>query len=354
MDFIDEVKQFADKVQSIKDQLLTEEATKHAVILPFLQMLGYNVFDPTEVVPEFTADVGIKKGERVDYAIMNGGKPAILIEVKPIDDPLTTHDNQLYRYFTVTESKFAILTNGVLYKFFSDIQEPNKMDDTPFLVFNLFDIKEGHVPELKKFKKESFNVDELSTAAATLKYTNKVKEMFDGEIKEPSEDLIRFFLREIYSGKATQNVIERFRPIIKRALGQYMNELINDKLKAAIDATTNTPEQTEEIQPEPPQQEEKQLVTTVQELEAYFIVKFICKELVEQKRLTYKDTMSYFTVLYDGNTRKWVCRFFLEGNQKMMILPKEDKSELKIVLKDVDDIYKHRDKILEVVKRYVA
>src|SRR5690554_1089290 len=161
MDFIDEIKQFSSKVQKIKDHIQTEESTKHSLVLPFIQLLGYNVFDPKEVVPEFTADVGIKKGEKVDYAIMVDGQPTILIEVKNIDDPLKGHENQLYRYFSVTPAKFAILTNGIVYKFFSDIQETNKLDDIPFLEFNLLDLKDAIITELKKFKKESYDAEKL-------------------------------------------------------------------------------------------------------------------------------------------------------------------------------------------------
>lgn len=153
MDFVDQVKVFSSKAQNLIPHLKTEEATKQSLVLPFLQILGYNVFDPSEVVPEFTADVGTKKGERVDYAIMMGGKPSILIEAKPVHDPLTGHDSQPFRYFTTTTAKFAVLTNGALYKFFSDLQEPNKMDDFPFLEFNLLDPRDSVVTEVKKFHK---------------------------------------------------------------------------------------------------------------------------------------------------------------------------------------------------------
>ncbi len=161
MDFVDALRQFARKIEALAQQIKTEEATKHSLILPLIQLLGYDVFDPNEVVPEFTSDVGTKKGEKVDYAIMVKHKPAILIEAKPYGDPLTTHDSQLFRYFAATEAKFAILTNGTLYKFYSDLQEPNKMDDTPFLEFDMLNIKEALVPELKKFHKENFDPDSL-------------------------------------------------------------------------------------------------------------------------------------------------------------------------------------------------
>ena len=101
-----------------KENIQTEEATKMAFIAPFLNLLGYDVFNPSIVVPEFVADVGSKKGEKVDYAIMDNGKPLILIEAKSVHENLDNHNNQLVRYFTVTDAKFGILTNGIEYRFF--------------------------------------------------------------------------------------------------------------------------------------------------------------------------------------------------------------------------------------------
>lgn len=149
MDFIDQLKQFASRVENLKDQIATEEATKTSLILPFFQLLGYDIFDPTEFVPEFTADVGIKKGEKVDYAIFQNGIPIILIEAKWCGENLDKHSSQLFRYFGTSKAKFGILTNGLIYKFFTDLEEPNKMDEKPFMELNLLDIKESLVPELK-------------------------------------------------------------------------------------------------------------------------------------------------------------------------------------------------------------
>jgi|SRR5690554_61883 len=350
MDFIDEIKRFSNKVQNIQNHILTEEATKHSIVLPFIQILGYNVFDPKEVVPEFTADVGTKKGEKVDYAIMVNGQPSILVEVKNMDNPLKSHESQLYRYFSVTTAKFAVLTNGIVYKFYSDIQETNKMDEIPFLEFNLFDPKDSTVAELKKFKKETYDPEKLFSVATTLKYTNRIKSMFDNELKDPSEDLIRFFLREIYKGKVTQNALEKFKPIIKKALGQYLNELMNEKLKTAID---NTISGEQETQGEKDEDSSKKIITTEEELEAYFIMKTICKKLVDTKRISYKDTLSYFSVLLDNNSWKWICRLYLDGYKKYLVFPNEDKSENRIPINDIEDIYKYNKEMLEVLKRYL-
>jgi hypothetical protein len=121
----------------------TEEATKNAFILPFIGILGYDVFDPSEVVPEFTADVGTKKGEKVDYAIIRDKKVIMLFECKACDANLDeSHASQLYRYFSVTESRIGVLTNGILYRFYTDLEEPNKMDSKPFMELNIIEIQE--------------------------------------------------------------------------------------------------------------------------------------------------------------------------------------------------------------------
>ncbi len=351
MDFIDEIKQFSVKVQELQDKVQTEEATKMSLIMPFIQLLGYDVFNPHEVVPEFTADIGTKKGEKVDYAIFIDGKPSILIEAKQANDPLKTHDGQLYRYFSVTESKFAILTNGIVYKFYSDIQEPNKMDEAPFLEINLLDIKEPLVAELKKFKKESYNAEELFTAATTLKYTNKIKSIFDEELKEPKDEFVRYFIREIYSGNATKNVIDKFKPIVKKALNQHISDLMNEKIKTALENSETESEAAPVLEEE--QEDERKIVTTALELEAFFLVKSICREIVDSKRITYKDTLSYFNVLFENNSWKWICRLYLDGKKKYLTIPKDD-TEVKYALESLDDIYKHKDEILTIVQRYIG
>lgn len=133
MDFLEQIKQFASRAENLTENLKTEEATKTSLVMPFFNLLGYDIFNPLEFVPEYICDVGTKKGEKVDYAIMQDGEPVIIIEVKSCDTNLNNkHINQLYRYFSVTNAKFGVLTNGLIYKFYSDLEEPNKMDDNPF------------------------------------------------------------------------------------------------------------------------------------------------------------------------------------------------------------------------------
>ena len=362
MDFIDQLKQFSKRIETMKDSISTEEATKTAIIMPFFSMLGYDVFNPQEFVPEFTADVGIKKGEKVDYAIIQNGNPVILIECKSITEKLDRHDSQLFRYFGTSTARFAILTNGIIYRFYTDLDSPNKMDDDPFLTINMLDIRENQVPELKKFSKSVFDVDSIFSTASDLKYVHEFKRIFTEQLDTPSDEFIRFFLQGCYSGPKTQNVLEKFRPVLKKALNDLISELMNDKIKTALGgsggtvAVTESKPQDDASAPVQKQETEKRtpvIVTTEEELEAFFIIKNMLSDLVELKDITYKDTESYINILYKANTRKWICRLKLTETQKTLIVPDENKKEAKYSLSDIYDLRNYKDALAEVLNRYL-
>ena len=362
MDFIDQLKQFAKRVESLKDSITTEEATKTAIIMPFFSMLGYDVFNPQEFVPEFTADVGIKKGEKVDYAIIKDGEPVILIECKSVTENLEKHDSQLFVYFGTSTAKFAVLTNGIIYRFYTDLDSPNKMDDDPFLSINILDIRDNQVPEIKKFCKSVFDIDSIFSTASELKYVHEFKSTFSEQLNTPSDDFIRFFLQKCYSGPKTQNVIEKFRPILRKALNDLISEMMNDKIKTALGGSggsVSVPEQKADAELDQSQSdapEEKRtpnIVTTEEELEAYFIVKNLLSDQVDIKDITYKDTESYINILYKANTRKWICRLKLTETQKVLILPDENKKDIKIQLGDIYELQQHKEALAEVLTRYL-
>ena len=360
MDFVDQLKQFSKRVESMRETIQTEEATKTAIIMPFFAMLGYDVFNPTEFVPEYTADVGIKKGEKVDYAIMQDGEPVILIECKSISESLEKHDSQLFRYFGTTSAKFAILTNGMIYRFYTDLDNPNKMDDSPFLSINILDIRENQVPELKKFCKSVFDVDTIFSTASELKYANEFKATMTAQLDDPADDFIRFFLQGCYSGAKTQSVIEKFRPVLKKALNDLISEMMNDKIKTALGGSggsVSVPDQKPAQEPDTEPVSEKKtptIVTTEEELEAYFIIKNMLSDVVSIKDITYKDTESYINILYKGNSRKWICRLRLTDTQKLLFIPDENKKEIRHQLTDIYELTNYKDALLEVLKRYIG
>lgn len=351
MDFSDKIKQFSKRIETLKGNLETEEATKTALIMPLFQMLEYDVFNPLEFVPEFTADVGTKKGEKVDYAILQDGKPVILIEAKGVNDKLTNHDAQLFRYFTATEAKFAILTNGIVYKFFTDLEEKNKMDEMPFLELNLLDIDDFKIAELKKFSKQTFDIDTIFSTASELKYTKLIKDYLNKEMQAPDDDFVRFIISSFYNGVKTQNVVDRFRPIVKKSLNQFVSDFMNDKIKTLLNENNDTEEVEESEIVEPVEVSENGIVTTKEELEAFEIVREILSEVVEPADITYKDVQTYFGVLYKGNIRKWICRLYLD-KKKSIVISDDDKNEVRYYIDNIEDIKQYADELKNSVKKY--
>lgn len=357
MDFSDQIKSLASRVPRLVENIKTEEAAKNALIMPFINALGYNVFDPAEVHPEFTADHGIKKGEKVDYAILRDGKPTILIECKGIDAELNKHHaSQLYRYFSVTDVKVGVLTNGIIYRFYSDLETPNKMDDKPFLEINMLDLKDPLIEELKRFTKDAFNLDELLTAASELKYTREIKQILALELASPSKEFSKYFASKVYSGKFTQSTQEYFTGITKKAFTQFINERINERLKSAMAEDHLTPKP-EEGTPQPQLDEggtdsKDDIVTTEDEREAFFIVRAILYETVDPKRVVMRDVKRYCGILLDDNNRKPICRLYLNTKQKYLGLFDENRNEEKIPIEGLSEIFRHSDLLKRTVLSY--
>ncbi len=258
MDLIDKIKEISSRIPKQIDHIKTEEATKNAFIMPFISALGYDVFNPFEVIPEFTADIGAKKGEKVDYAIKKDDGIIILIECKWSGADLhKDYASQLYRYFSATEARFAILTNGISYEFYSDIDELNKMDSKPFFIFNILDFEDHHINELKKFTKQTFSLEDILTTASTLKYAGAIKKILEEELKNPSESFVRFFASQVYDKRLTQPVIEQFTKIARESRSQFINDRINERLKSALSANekvidSNITKSLEDVENTPP------------------------------------------------------------------------------------------------------
>ncbi|WKN43874.1 type I restriction endonuclease [Tunicatimonas pelagia] len=355
MDFKDEIIQLGERVEKMRPNLSTEEATKNALIMPFINSLGYDVFNPMEVVPEFVADIGIKKGEKVDYAIMKNYQPIILIECKTIDTVLDPHSTQLFRYFHTTKAKFAILTNGKEYKLYTDLVDTNKMDEKPFLIFDITKIKDSTLEELKKFHKSYFNIEEIVSTASELKYTNELKALMNAELRNPSEPFVKYFVAQIYSGRATEKVIHQFTTIVKKSLNQWINEIISEKFQSALDKEKSEAEDTEESsEVVVPEDNRNDIQTTEEEMEGFYIIKAILREKVDVDRIHYRDTKSYFGVLLDDNNRKPLCRLrFNAQSVKYLGVFDQNKNETKESIDTVDDIYKFRNALLGTLESYL-
>ncbi|TFE00659.1 type I restriction endonuclease [Jeotgalibacillus salarius] len=356
--FSDQIKMISKRIEKIKGNISTEESTKTSLILPFFQALGYDIFDPSEFTPEFIADVGIKKGEKVDYAIMNEGQPVILIEAKSVSEKLSKHDSQLFRYFGTTAAKFAILTNGLIYRFYTDLEEQNKMDSAPFFEINLEDLKETHIIELAKFRKDSFDLEKIFTTASDLKYLNKVKSFLYEQWENPTEDFIKYIVGEVYDGMKTRNTLEKFDPIIKKSFSQFINEQVNEKLSKALKSTTTPADQVsqEAAATSLPEHEpidlptEPLIITTEDEIQGYTVIKVIASEIIDADRVFYRDNQSYFNVLLDDNIRKWIVRLDLDRAKKTIIFNDDDKS--KVQIDRVTDVLQYKDRILAVIEKF--
>lgn len=350
MDFKDLIKQLAERTDKIKDSLQTEEATKNALIMPFIQAMGYDVFNPLEVMPEFTCDIGTKKGEKIDYAIFQNGEPIILVECKHWKQDLTLHDNQLLRYFHVSNAKFGILTNGIIYRFYTDLEQPNKMDEKPFLEINMLDLRSNQLEELKKFHKAYFDINNILSSANELKYTSELKTILSAEFSNPGPEFIKMFAKRVYDGKITDRLLEQFTILVKKSITGLISDTISDRLKTALKTET-----TEEVKEESTISEENKsgIVTTEDELEGYMIVKAILREVVDVSRVAYRDAQTYFAILFDDNNRKPICRLYFNGNKKYIVTFDAEKKETRHDIESLDDIYKYSTELKDVIKTYI-
>lgn len=365
MDLIDKLRELSVRIPKQLDHIQTEEATKNALVMPFISALGYNVFDPTEVTPELNADIGIKKGEKVDYAILRDGKPVMLFECKHHSADLgKVHASQLYRYFSVTEARFSILTNGIAYWFYTDLEATNKMDSKPFFEFNMLDIRETAVEELKKFSKSSFDLDNILTTASQLKYTREIKRIIVEQVQEPSDDFVKFVASQVYHGKITQAVREQFTQLTRQAFKQVVNEQINERLKSALSpdvVSSPMPEVaiplTDATTTESPAGD---LVTTQDEVEGFYIVRAILREAIDIKRVVMRDVQSYCGILLDDTNRKPICRLYFNRSQKYVGLinfseqdgGKITTKEERIPINDIDEIFQFSDRLKATVEKY--
>ncbi|WP_368496905.1 type I restriction endonuclease [Herbiconiux sp. A18JL235] len=364
MEFEERLVALAAKVQNQREAIQTEEATKNAFVMPFIStILGYDVFNPLEVVPEFTADVGVKRGEKIDYAIMREGEVQILIECKTATGQLKIeHASQLFRYFAVTNARIAVLTNGEVYNFYTDLDAPNRMDEKPFLVLDLSDIDETTIPELKKLTKDVFDLDSVISAAEELKYVGALKREIAQQFREPSDEWIKFFTSRVYEGAYTQKVRSQFTSLVAKAARQFLNERVNDRLKTALGATalpvatsgSGTPPaiESQAVVERDLVHNSDEVETTLEELEGYQIVKAIACSEVKPHRVVHRDAKSYFAILLDDNNRKPIARLWFNGKkQKYLGLFDAEKVETRVAIESLDEIYEHADAIRASVRR---
>ena len=347
-----DIYELMNRVRQIQGQELNEAMTKNSLVLPFIQALGYDVFDPNEVVAEFTSDVGTKKGEKVDFAIVRDGMPVIMIECKPLGTSLDAEKcNQLHRYFpTHTSTRIGILTDGMIYLFFSDIDQQNIMDERPFMKVDFSKFNDRLLPELQKISKDKWDLDSVLSSANSLKYIGEVKNIFAGEATNPSEQFVRYFASQVYAGHITAKIREQFTLIVKRAIQEYINDQINSRLESAkVNDSLHKSDETQEEEPS-----DNGIVTTDEERLAFFIIRAILRDTVSQSRIFMRDAKTYCAILLDDNNRKTICRLYFNGKKKQFGIFDADKNEEKIQLDTIDGIFNCADKIISAVKTHLA
>lgn len=369
MDFKDQIVQLSERISKQKDSIATEEATKTAFIMPMIAALGYDVFNPFEVIPELDCDLIKKKGEKIDYAIMKDESPILLIECKHCKQDLNLHDTQLQKYFVASKARFGVLTNGIEYRFYTDLEKINIMDEKPFLVVSMLDLSDADIEQLKKFHKSYYNEEDVLSTANELKYTTEIKSILNNEFASPTAEFVRFFARQTYtSGQITSKVIDMFTPLVKKSISSVINDIISDRLNTAIKNGDNTTdvlpehnsasinistENTEEKLPDGIVYMDKEsgVVTTQEELDAYNIIRSILRKSIDAARVTYKDYKSYFVVNLDNSQWFWICRISIGARKKQIGIPTDQYKNCEwIQIDNVDDIFKYADKLEESLK----
>tara|TARA_E500000318_G_C3543938_1_gene205779 strand:- start:135 stop:1205 length:1071 start_codon:yes stop_codon:yes gene_type:complete len=349
--FADQIDALAGRAKSMEGKLQTEEATKTALVMPFLQVLGYDIFDPTVVIPEYTADHGIKKGEKVDYAVIIDDVLTMLIECKSYGADLSSVGaSQLYRYFSVTDARIGILTNGVEFWFYSDLDKNNTMDREPFFRFDLGDYLKVNARELERFRKESFSIETVLNSASDLKYRGLLEAEIQKEMETPSEEFTEIMVRRVYEGRLTAQVKETFGTLVQQAMRATIRAEINKRLSNALKAGNG--EVAEREDPIAEATDDDGVVTTEEELEAYQIVRAVLRTEVDVNRICIRDQKSYCGILLDDNNRKPICRLHFNSKSKKYLGLFQDKQETRVEISTLEDIFQHADQLLVAVRGY--
>lgn len=329
-----------------REYLLTEQAAKTALVMPFIQALGYDVFNPAEVVPEYTADVGTKKGEKVDYAICDNGRISILVECKPASAELNiNHAGQLFRYFSVTDARLAILTNGVVYQFYSDIDSPNKMDSKPFFTFVLDHLKAADVRILEKFTKSGFDIEQIVHEASQLKLQSQVRKALEHEFADPSEEFVKLIASQVHEGRFTAAIIDQYKNLLTGTISAVIRDLVNERLSSALNASKSVDEGPAHILTA-----EDDIVTTEEEISGFRIVQAIASKIIDPKRIVMRDAKSYCAILIDDNNRKTLARLHFNAITTKYVGTFVDKAETRHLIADLTDIYKLSEEIETRIK----
>lgn len=361
MDFIDEIKILGGRSKNLASNLLTEEATKTSLILPFIQLLGFDIFNPTEVVPEYQAEAGVKKDQRVDYALQKNNKPIILIEAKSYSTELgPEHEDQLRRYFPFVKSaSIGILTNGHKYKFFTDLEARNMMDEKPYVEFDIENPSLDLIPKIQELRKDRFDDEKAVRIAEQLKYTGQFKQLLAKQLDAPDEDFVRFFASQVWSGKINQSAKDKLTPLLKDAFKQFIEDRIAARLKKAAedeeaekkpitDAETPTAESSVVAD-----DSDDGVVTTDDEKLGYSIIQAVSAAVIDPSRIFIRDNKSYCAILLDNSRKKTIVRLYFKKDSLKVDFQGVKKDDPMVELEKVSDLYSYSDDIVSIISGYL-
>ncbi len=348
------LEQLHQRVDSLKDQINTEEATKNAFVMPFIQILGFDIFNPTEVIPEFICDIGTKKGEKIDYVIKKDGEPILIIECKHWKENVDAHNSQLHRYYHVSKSRFGVLTNGHTYNFYADLEKPNIMDEKPFFTLDLANLSDSSLKILHNFTKTSYNLENILDSAEALKYIKAIRNEFERELQNPSDEIVKLLVNKFFDKPLTASRMIAFKEYTKKAFANSINESINFRLKNALNITETIPsKENQTITSIDEKVETPKFITTEEEIEASQIIKAILRESIPANRIFFRDTQSYFGILLDDNNRKPLCRLhFNSANKYIELFHKGKDSGEKQAISNLDEIYNLKKQLLDTIGNY--
>ncbi|TGE37674.1 DNA polymerase III subunit epsilon [Desulfosporosinus fructosivorans] len=324
MEFKEELQKLSTQIAERRIHVTNEEMTKQSLILPFIQVLGFDIYNPLEVRPEFIADFGKKKGEKVDYAIFKDSSPVMFFEAKSVNEKLHNHDAQLCRYFNSTKDvSVGIITNGIEYKFFTDINDTNIMDNKPFFVVNITKLKESDFENLAKFRKDSFNKESLTRCAEELTYASTLDNNIKELLKNPSDEFVRFLLKDFNFNRITSNIVDKFRPIVKQSISNAVLDRVSDGLYRQEVNTEPDVIVEKEIDDKI---KSKEIITTDDELKSFeYIKEMLAKYGRNVDQLGYKDTLNYFSI-YVSNLNNWFVRINLDSTHRNFITRMESET----------------------------
>lgn len=302
-------------IKKVSEFCTTEETTKQALILPLLDILGFSAFDPTKVRAEHIADFpGAKAGERVDYALFSNWLPVMFIEAKACSQNLNNHCPQLSRYYNATpEVAISAITNGREWRFFTDLVNKNIMDDKPFLTLHLDKPTDDAAEQLLRFHHDQFQPDALRALAEESIYLSAFRDTIGEILKECDTDFVRYVAgRANIQRTFTARFLEQMQPIVKQALAHSVSALVATSLNKAPDPTPEPVILAEVQDPDAPIVDpvNPKIVTTASERKLFDII----TDLLPGEDLQGRDTESYYAVLYQGKTNRWLVRYW--GDKK--------------------------------------